>query len=109
MAAADQLLGIGKIGVLALALDIRPAGTADVGPFIPVQPAGAERVIDHFGGAFHKALLVGVLDPQDELTVILLCKKIGIERGANAAQVHKAGGAGGKTGSDCHNDSSGIY
>ena len=97
MAGLDQLLRVGKIGILALGLDIGTAGAAHIGALIPVQAAGTEGIINDFGGAFHKALLVGILNAQNELAVILFGKKIGIEGGTNAAQVHEARGRRGKT------------
>ena len=102
MAGFDQLLCIGEIGILALGLDVGTAGAADIGTFIPVKAAGAEGIVDHFGGAFHKTLLVSILNAQDELAIVLLGEEISVKRGAHAAQVHETGGAGGETGTNSH-------
>ena len=47
-------------------------------------------------------LLVGVLDAQYELAALAAGIEIGVQRGAQVAQVHVARGAGGKAGSDFH-------
>ena len=92
VAGLNELLGVGEIGGFALGLDIGADRAADVGAFVPVQATGAEGVVNNLGGAFDVALLVGILNTQDKLAVVLLGEQIGIEGGTDAAQVHKARG-----------------
>ena len=107
MAGLYKLLRIGEISGLALGLDIGTAGTADIGAFVPVQAAGTEGIVDDLGRAFNKAFLVGILDAQDEAAVVLLRVEVGVEGGADTAEVHEAGGAWSESCSNLHFISSG--
>ena len=102
VAGLDQLLGIGEIQVFTLGLDIWADRAADIRALVPLEPALAQRVINDVRRAFHIALLVGVLDAQDELAAVLFRQQVSVQRRANAAQVHKAGGRGGKSCSHFH-------
>src|SRR5699024_7331121 len=73
---------------------------ADVGAFVPVQAGGAQRVVDDVGGALHIAALVGVLNAQDKGAALVLGLQVGVQRGAQVAHVHVAGGGGRKAGAD---------
>ena len=95
-----QFLGIGQIHILAVRLHIGAVIAAHIGAFIPIHAAALEGIVDHFGGAFHKALLVGILNAQDEFSAHLLGVQVIVKRGAHAAQVHKARGGGRKSGTD---------
>ena len=62
------------------------------------KPAFRHRAVDHVGRTLDKTTLVGVLDAQDERAACVPGDEIGIKRGAQVADVHVAGGRGGKTG-----------
>ena len=102
MAGFHQLLGEGHIGILALGLDIGAAGAAHIGTFIVDEAGSLQRIVDHVDGAGNFTFLVGIFDAQDELTAAAAGVKIGIERGAQVAQMHITGGAGRKAGAYLH-------
>jgi hypothetical protein len=80
MTHVHQLLGVLLVDVAALALAIRTVRAADVRAFGPgnAQPAqGIENLLFRLAGG---AQLVGVFDPQDELTAVLLGKAV-VEQG----------------------------
>ena len=60
------------------------------------------RVEDRLHRRLGRALAVGVLDAQDELAAVLARVGPGEQRGARAADVQIAGGAGGEAGADFH-------
>ena len=71
MAAGKQLFGVLAVDRGSLALAIRPVRAADVGPFVPIEAAPAQRFEDRplaLGGA---ARSIGILDAQDELAAVL--------------------------------------
>ena len=76
MTTSDELLGIGHIELLAFGLDIGTDIAADIGTLIPVHAAAAQGIIDDLGSTFHKALLVGILDAQNEFSTHLFCVQI---------------------------------
>ena len=96
----DQLFGIFPIDRGALALHIRAAAAAHVRALVVIQPGVFEGVVDDLHGAVHIALPVRVLEAQDELAPLLLGEQVGVERGAQVADVHIARGAGRESGSD---------
>ena len=102
MAGLHQLLGVGQIQILPLALNIGTAGAAYVRAFIPGKAAAFQGFIDDLCGPGNKALLIRILNAEDELAAVFAGIEIIIQRGAQAAQMHKAGGAGGESGSDVH-------
>ena len=104
MAAFDQLLGVLHIDGLALALDVGAVVAAHTGAFVVVQAGLGQSAEDHIHSALHQPLLVGVLDAHDELAALALGDEIGIQRGAQVADVHIPRGTGGKTGDNsvCH-------
>ena len=67
---------------------------ADLGPFVPVEPEPAERLEDQRLGARDVALLVRVLDAQDEGAAGVACREPREEGGADGAEVQRAGGRG---------------
>ena len=99
-ALGDELLGILLEHAHPLALDIGAHRAADVRAFVPVQARFAQGVIDDVHRAFHIAALIGILDAEDEGAVRVLGHQVGVQRGAQVANVHIAGGRGGKTGAD---------
>ena len=100
LALGDQLFGILFEHPHSLALDIGADRAADVRAFVPVQPGLAQGVVNDVHRAFHIAALVRVLDAEDEGAVLVLGHQVGVQRGAQVANVHIAGGRGGKTGAD---------
>ena len=105
LALLHQLLGVGLEHAHALALDVRAHGAADVRALVPQKARLAQRVVDDVHRALDIALLVGVLDAQDEFAAAVLGHQVGVQRGAQVAHVHIAGRAGRETGADgvCHN------
>ncbi len=78
----------------ALALDIRPMRPTDAGAFVPVETHPAQGIDKSLHGPLHGALLVGVLDAQDELAAVLAGEHPVVERGARPADMQIARGAG---------------
>ena len=99
-----QLLGILLEHAHAFALYVGAHGTADVRAFVPGQAGGAQGAVDDIGGAFHQTALVGVLNAQDKGAAIVAGLQIGVQRGAQVAYVHIAGGRRRKAGAyvGCH-------
>lgn len=113
MTAFHQLLGVFLKHTHSLALDIGAHRAADIGTFVPLQTGFLQRLIDDLHGAFHLALLVGVLYPQQKASVVALGYQISEQRCPQVAHMHIACGAGGKTGPYMvkleHNTSSFIF
>ncbi|MNS72365.1 hypothetical protein D3C72_1057730 [compost metagenome] len=80
MAHFDQLLAILLVNVAALALTVRTVRAADIRAFAPVDPEPAQGVENLLFGLAGRTQLVGVFDPQDELTAVLLGKAV-VEQG----------------------------
>ena len=73
-------------------MHIGAAVTADIiRPLVRHDAGGREGALDEIHRAFHIAGTVGVFDTQDEVAVLRLGKEIGIEGGAQVADVHEAG------------------
>ena len=105
-----QLLGVGQVQALALALDIGAEIAAHVRALVPNDAAVPQGIVNHLGRAFHEALLVGVLDAQDEFSAHLFGEQISVQRRAHAAQVHEARGRRGKAGANlCHKETSLLF
>ncbi len=83
-----------------LALDIRTHRPPHVGALVPQKTGLPEGIIDDVHRSLHVPLLVGVLDAQDEDTILGFGGEVGIQGGAQVPNVHIAGGTGGKTGAD---------
>ena len=77
----------------SLRLIVWPERPANVGAFVPVQPQPGERLEQHLDRAFHVAVLVGILDANDEVAVIAPGEKPGEDRGSNVAYMCRPGGA----------------
>ena len=93
VAALHEALGVGKIGVAPLGLHIRADRTADVGAFVVVKTAVAQRFINDLDRALYLAGLVGVLNAEQELAVRVAGDAPGVERRAQIAHVHIPRGA----------------
>ena len=99
-AALDEQLGVFAVGVAALGLDVGSHGTADVGAFVVVESALGQRAVDDVGRALDEAALVGILDAEDEGAARVARNEPGVERGAQVADVHIAGGGGSEARAD---------
>src|SRR5690606_27979246 len=94
VALGQQAVGVFAVQVEPLALEVGAVRAADIRPFVPVQAQPAQRFGDRGDARLVVALLVGILDAQDEGAVVLAGKKVGEERGARAADVQVTGRAG---------------
>ena len=84
----------------ALGLEIRTVRAADLGAFVPVHAEPAHRVEDHLQEGVGVALLVRVLDAEDELAARVAGVEP-VEQGrTGASDVEEAGGAGGEADAD---------
>ena len=61
------------------------------GTLVPVQPEPAERLEDQRLGVGDVALLVGVLDTEDEVAARVPCRQKGEERGAYRTEMQRSG------------------
>jgi len=98
----DQLLGVLLVDGLALVLDVGAVGPALVGALVPDEPRLLQGPVDQLHGALDDALLVGVLDAEDEVPVVLLRPEVGVKRRPEVAHVHVARGAGCESRPDSH-------
>ena len=92
----DQLPRVLGVEVAALGLDIRAVIAADIRTFVIGQACLTHGLVNQIDRAGHFALLIGIFDAQNELAAVLLGEQIGIQRGAQAAQMQIARWAGGK-------------
>ncbi len=99
-AVRHQLLGILAEHPHALALHIWADRAADVRPLVPDKAGLPAGVIYHVHRAINVTLLVGVLNAQDEGALVVLCRQVGVEGGAQVAHMHIPCGRGCKTGAD---------
>ncbi len=95
----DELQGVFQIDFAPLALAVGGVGAADTDALVDFDAAPLERVHDILLGSRHEALRIGVFDAQNHRTFVLAGEKIVVERRADAADVQRARGAGGKTNS----------
>ena len=93
----DQLPSELGVEVAALGLDIRAVFAAHIRALVVGQTGLTHGFIDQIDRAGHLALLIGILDAQNELAAVLLGEQIGIQRGAQAAQMQIARRAGRKS------------
>src|SRR5581483_1746611 len=76
------------VNVQPLALDVRSVGAADVRPFVPLQAQPVQPIQNTAERFLAGALLIGILDAQDELTTVTVGKQPVEQCGARAADVH---------------------
>ncbi len=107
--AGEERFDAAVVILLSLALEVRAAialaragGVGRQRAFVPGQPQPAKAVEDHIDRFLHIARGVGVLDPQDEGAAGVPGVEPIEQRGARAADVKKAGGAGGETNAGFH-------
>ena len=100
LARLDKLLGVLLEHTHALALHVGADGTAHVGALVPGQAGSLERAVDDVGSALDQATLVGILNAQDEGAAVMAGLQIGVQCGAQVADVHIARGRRRKTGAD---------
>ena len=92
-AAGHELVRVLPVDLGPLALAIRAARSADVGPLVPPQAEPAEGVEDHGLARRGAALAVRVLDAEDELAAVLAGEGVVEERHVGRPHVGIAGGA----------------
>ena len=90
-AALDERSRHRTIAIEAFGLKVRPVGSADVRPFVPVEPEPPQAVEDAFDHLARRAFGVGIFDAQDEHTAVAAREKPVEERGSGAADVQIAG------------------
>ena len=93
-----QQAGVFAVGVPALRLDVRRHGAAHIGTLVVGQMALGHGAVDDVGSALHQPPLVGILDAEDKRAAVRAGDEPGVQRGAQVADVHVAGGGGGKAG-----------
>ena len=107
LALCHQLFGVLLEHPHPLALDVGADGAAHIGAFVPQQAGLPQGVVDDVHSALDVAALIGVLDAEDEGAVVVLGHQVGVQRGAQVANMHITRGRGGKSGADLrirHND-----
>ena len=102
VSALQQLFRVLFVKRQALALHVRADWAALVGALVVFQPGDGEAVIDHLHAVLHEPGLVGVLDAQDEPAFVLSRVQVRVQGGAQVADMHIPGGAGGKSRSYFH-------
>ena len=100
----DQLLGVFAVNACAHALTLHIGTNAAVlvGTFVLDQAGVRHRALDDINCAFHIAALIGVLDPQNKIAVLVLGDQVCVEGSPEVAHMHSAGRAGSVSGSDFH-------
>ena len=97
VALLDEPAGILKIYIFALGLNVGTVIAAHVRTLVVVESAISQRAVNNLHRAVDVAPHIGVLDAKNEFTVVLFCEKIGVKRGAQAADVQITRGAGRKS------------
>jgi hypothetical protein len=99
-AGVAQLCEVPLVSGFALALEIRAVIAAHERAFVPIQSEPAQAIEDHLQGFGCIALLVRVLDAQDELAAGVPCVEPVEQRGSRSAHVQIAGGRRSETNAD---------
>ncbi|MCY1302733.1 hypothetical protein D9M70_524100 [compost metagenome] len=97
----DDLLDIGTVHVLAVALAIGAIGTTDIRTFRPFEPAPFQRVQHLLFELRRRAGRIGVFNAQDELAAVLLRKEVVEQSDIGRADMRLAGGGGCDAYPDC--------
>ena len=104
-----QQLGIPAVGVPPLGLDVGCHRAAHIGALVMVQAALGHGAVDDIHRALHQTALVRVLNTEDERAAVAAGDEPGIQRRAQVAHVHIAGGRGGETGADLAAGDAGLH
>jgi hypothetical protein len=75
------------VGLVTLRLEVRRVRPTDLGPLVPIEAQPAEPVEDRLQGLRDIALLVRIVDPQQELPAALARKQPVEQRRAHTADV----------------------
>ena len=108
-ALGGEFLELGLVEFGALRLEVGAVVAADLGAFVPIHAEPAHRVEDHLQEGVGIALLVRVLDAEDELAARMAGVEP-VEQGrTGASDVEEAGGAGSEADADLgHLDEKGV-
>src|SRR6187549_366450 len=90
---SEQLLDGNAVARLALRLEVRLVGAADLGPLVPIEPEPAEAVEDRLQRLGDVALLIGIVDAQQELPAALAREQPIEQRRPDTPDVQIARGA----------------
>ena len=93
VAAGDELFRIFLVDGSAFALHIGAEGAALLGTLVGDDMGCGKAFVDDFTRAFDEAILVRVLDAQDEDAALGFGEEIAVERRPQVADVHVARGA----------------
>ncbi|MPM44431.1 hypothetical protein SDC9_91109 [bioreactor metagenome] len=104
-----QQLGVLSVQLPPLRLDIGSHRAAHVRAFVVAKAALGHCLVDYVGSALYKAALIGVLNAQEEGAPRVAGDEPGVQRGAQVAHVHIAGGGGGETGADLPFGNTGLH
>src|SRR5690606_31548814 len=108
-AVEEELVDVAAVGVEPLTLEVGAVvadlvGVGVIGArirtLVPGEPGPGPVADDAPGGLGGGTGLVGVLEAEDEGSAVLAGVRPGVERRAGAADVERAGGAGGEAGDD---------
>ena len=104
-----QQLRVLAVQVAALRLDIGTHGASHIGTLVVSQAAFGHGAVNDLRRALYLTALVRVLQPEDERAAGLPGDEPGVQRGAEIAHVHIAGGGGGKPGPDLSLGDAGLH
>src|SRR5690606_3073035 len=93
VAGLQEALDVLAVDRQALRLTIGPEVAADVRPLVPGEAEPAQRLEDRRLAARGRALLIGVLDPEDEAAAVLAGEDVVEEADIGGADVGVAGRA----------------
>ena len=89
----DEKLGVFAVKTAALGLNIGTHGASDIGTLVVIKTALRHRAVYNVDSALNVALLIGVLNAQNELSAVVTRDQPGVQRRAQIADVHIARGA----------------
>ena len=83
----NEFFRIFGIDILSLALHVRPVIPAHVRPFVVHNAGIFQGIVNDFHAAFHIALQIGVLDPQNKVAAALFGVQITVKGGSQPADM----------------------
>ncbi len=98
--AIEELLDRRLVTRKPLRLVVGPVRAADLGPFVPIDPQPLQAVEDRRQGFLDVPLLVGIVDPQDELAAVPPGKEPAEQSRADPTNMEVARRAGSKPRAD---------